>query len=150
MLEEEVFPFRIFCIFHNFTSNFSLYHMNNCSIIFFLLNVRTGEASSPFININVHLHPKSIQTIMIVINFTMIYMVTKVSSAILLANVGLLLGGFALTNIDKVMMIKKKGKRCKWWWLWNIDIESGEAVGWHCGQLARRRRTSRRRRRRWG
>ena len=45
---------------------------------------------------------------MIVINFTMIYMVTKVSSAILLANVGLLLGGFALTNIDKVMMIKKK------------------------------------------
>ena len=108
MLEEEVFPFRIFCIFHNFTSNFSLYHMNNCSIIFFLLNVRTGEASSPFININVHLHPKSIQTIMIVINFTMIYLMTKVSSAILLANVGLLLGGFALTNIDKVMMIKKK------------------------------------------
>ena len=33
---------------------------------------------------------------------------SKVSSAILLANVGLLLGGFALTNIDKVIMIKKK------------------------------------------
>ena len=30
------------------------------------------------------------------------------SSAILLANLGLLLGGFALTNIDKVIMIKKR------------------------------------------
>ena len=41
---------------------------------------------------------------MIVINFTM----TKVNSDNLLANVGLLLGGFVLANFDKVMMIKKK------------------------------------------
>ena len=41
---------------------------------------------------------------MIVINFTM----TKVKSANLLANVGLLLGGLVLANFDKVMMIKKE------------------------------------------
>ena len=37
----------------------------------------------------------------------MIRITCKVSSAILLANLGLLLGGLALTNIDKVIMMKK-------------------------------------------
>ena len=38
-----------------------------------------------------------------VITFLLISII-KVSSAILLANLGLLVGGFALTNIDKVKL----------------------------------------------
>ena len=40
-------------------------------------------------------------TNIVVITFLLISII-KVSSAILLANLGLLVGGFALTNIDKV------------------------------------------------
>ena len=45
--------------------------------------------------------------ILVITIIIMITTASKVSSAILLANLGLLLGGFALTNIDKVIMIKK-------------------------------------------
>ena len=43
-------------------------------------------------------------TNIVVITFLIISII-KVSSAILLANLGLLVGGFALTNIDKVKLI---------------------------------------------
>ena len=43
-------------------------------------------------------------TNIVVITF-LIILIIKVSSAILLANLGLLVGGFALTNIDKVKLI---------------------------------------------
>ena len=42
-------------------------------------------------------------TNIVVITF-LIILIIKVSSAILLANLGLLVGGFALTNIDKVKL----------------------------------------------
>ena len=68
------------------------------SKVTFVLNI-ASELKANFYSILIN--------ILVITIIIMITTASKVSSAILLANLGLLLGGFALTNIDKVIMIKK-------------------------------------------